>query len=82
MSEIKHHPEESIKAHYGDELYQTIVLDCGDSFDVQTFIRDESREDGWELCNNTGAIDTFEEALHDYRLHLDLYYGVTPESIS
>jgi hypothetical protein len=36
-------------------------------------------DNGDELINNTGTIDNFPEAKHNYELHLDLYFGITLE---
>lgn len=36
-------------------------------------------ENGNELVNNTGVIEDFPQAEYEYRLHLDLYYGITLE---
>jgi hypothetical protein len=66
-----------VKEHYNDEFYLTVLIDHGDGYEVCSYTADESREDGWELSNNTGVLDTWSEAFTNYGWHLDLYYGLT-----
>lgn len=70
-------PEEAIKLSYHDDINLTVLADYGDAYEVLTYISDDVAESGWDLCNNTGTLDTWSEAFHDYVLHLDLHYGVT-----
>jgi hypothetical protein len=63
-----------------NDQYLTVLMDYGDCYEVLTYNSTLSHETGWELCNNTGTdIYTLEDAKHDYKLHLDLYYGLEME---
>lgn len=70
---------EDVKLIHSDGYYTTVLVDFGDAFEVLTYIVDDGDEMGWSLSNNTGALDTWSEAFHEYDLHLDLYYGITFE---
>jgi hypothetical protein len=70
---------EAIQLEHHDEINLTVLVDYGDAFEVLTYISDDIAESGWELCNNTGTLDTWSEAFANYVWHLDCHYGVTYE---
>jgi hypothetical protein len=72
-------PEEAIKLSYNDDINTTVLVDYGDAYEVLTYVESSLDENGWELQNNTGTLDTWSEAFHEYVLHLDCHYGMSYE---
>lgn len=64
---------------YKSEYYRTEFLEYEPGvWEVLTWARNDSEE----LWNNTGALtDGYPDALYNYELHLDLYYGKTTEEV-
>lgn len=72
-------PVEDVKLHHFDDINLTVLVDYGDGYEVLTYVADDASENGWDLQNNTGVLDTWSEAFHNYVLHLDCHYGVSYE---
>ncbi len=79
LAEVTGMELESIKLHYYDDINLTVLVDYGDCYEVLTYIADQGYENGWDLSNNTGTLETWSEAFHNYVLHLDCHYGKSYE---
>jgi len=78
MSLVTWEETENVLHEYSDDYYLTILVDQSDGdswYAVQTYVKDESANYGWELINDAYS-NSQEESEYEYKLHMDLYYQV------